>query len=34
MTGDLPAKVGLKVTLLTDAKTITVPLDLKDIPLP
>jgi hypothetical protein len=33
-TGDLPAKTGLKVTLLTDAKPLTVPFDLKDIPLP
>ena len=32
--GELPAKVGLKLKLLTDAQVTTVPLALKDIPLP
>jgi len=32
--GDLPEKVGLKVTILSGAKTITVPLSLANIPLP
>jgi hypothetical protein len=30
----LPDKAGLKITVLEDAKTVTVPIDLKDIPLP
>ena len=34
MNGELPAKVGLKITLLKDAKLLSVPFDLKDIPLP
>ncbi len=32
--GTIPAKAGLKVTLLSDAKIMAVPFDLKDIALP
>ena len=30
----LPANAGLKVALVTDAQTTTIPFDLKNIPLP
>ncbi len=32
--GKMPEKAGLKLTILKGAKTVTVPIDLKDIPLP